>query len=63
MENVTVSVVNECWKSIVLAWQRGDGQEVQRIRKPPVCWDKGESVGWASQEETDQDEDGSCIEH
>lgn len=45
MENVTISVLSESWKSIVLAQQRGDGQEVQRIRNPLLCWDKREGVG------------------
>lgn len=66
MENVTISVLNECWKSVVLAQQRGGGQKVQRIREsppPPPFWDKGGGVGWESQEEPDRDEDGSCTEH
>lgn len=63
MENVNISVLNECWKSVVLAQQRGDGQEVQRIRDSPLCRDKGGGVGWESQEEPDRDEDGSCTEH
>ena len=63
MENVTISVLNECWKSVVLARQRGNEQEVQRIRNSPLCRYKGEGVGWGSQEETDRDEDGSCTEH
>lgn len=44
MENVTISVPNECWESIVLAWQRGGGPKVQRIRNPPACWDKEEGM-------------------
>lgn len=36
MENVTISVLNEYWKSIVLSQQRGDGQEVQRTRNSPL---------------------------
>lgn len=35
MENVTISVLNECWKNIVPVWLRGDGQEIQEIRNPP----------------------------
>lgn len=45
MENVNVSVLNECWKRVVLAWQREDGQEVQRIRNSSLCWDKGKVLG------------------
>lgn len=45
MENVTISVLNECWKSVALARQREDGHEVQRIRNSPLCWDKGEVLG------------------
>lgn len=35
MENVTISVLNECWKRVVLAQERGGGQKVQRIRESP----------------------------
>lgn len=48
MENVTISVLNECWKSIVFARHReDDGQEVQRIRNPPFC--RGKERVWGGE--------------
>lgn len=45
MGNLTISVLNESWKSLVFAQQKGDGQEVQRIRNPLLCWDKRKGIG------------------